>query len=337
MLDLKSLAAKEGEIPLTQFGSGTFAEGVCRAQNLAEEERFSDAASMLSSLITDNTASDWRQMLEARIEILTKWAESGMAGLDEYHRFYLETGPRWFHNRARPIVTLWQIEQLPQVEKHFLLAALLEKKGDVRGQTLALLVIPHLPDVDAASSAKALLAVGTAFHKFGDVWDAKKAWSRVRRQYRTTSTWPKAVFNLGFMEKKQRKYLEAVKYFDEILELSPNDKEPGGNIMAVYRNYSHRSALEISNCYEEMGKYRKALHYTRLAKTRYPYRSWCGTCLASSDGALNKRIANLKDLMTRSYGIWAIVTVLGVLAIAGIRSYQRRKKVSEPNEERLSG
>ena len=142
----------------------------------------------------------------------------------------------------------------------------------------------------------------------GDLGNAEKNWIEVRSSARTSPAWPKAVYNLGLLEMKQANYPKAIAYFNEVLHSDPNDKEPGGSIMQVYRNYSNRSAIQISMCYEKLADYREALHYARLAKNRYPYVSWCGTCLQSANFALNKRIAYLSMCVYR----------MPFLAVAGI-------------------
>jgi len=101
------------------------------------------------------------------------------------------------------------------------------------------------------------------------------------------------MYNLGLGEQKRGNFRQAMKYFDLLLESHPNDKEPGQNIMEVYRNYSHRSALQLSLCYEKIGDLNNALRYARLAKTSYPYHSWCGTCIYLDTREVDKRIAYL--------------------------------------------
>ncbi len=91
--------------------------------------------------------------------------------------------------------------------------------------------------------------------------------------------------------------------------------------MQIYRNYSNRSALQISIAYEKMGDYRKALDYARLAKTRYPYQSWCGTCIQSANVALLKRIAHLS---THVYGL----PVLGAATLLGCFAFWRKLKLA---------
>jgi tetratricopeptide (TPR) repeat protein len=158
-----------------------------------------------------------------------------------------------------------------------------------------------------AQSADALLEAGNTLYMAGDLGNAEKNWIEVRSSARTSPAWPKAVYNLGLLEMNQANYLKAIGYFNEVLQSHPDDKEPGGSIMQVYRNYSNRSVLQVSMCYEKMADYREALHYAWLAKNRYPYVSRCGTCLLSANFALNKRIAYLS---MRVYG-------MPFLAVAG--------------------
>jgi len=159
---------------------------------------------------------------------------------------------------------------------------------------------PSKDDSDGqASYADALLEAGNTLYIAGDLGNAEKNWIEVRGSARTSPAWPKAVYNLGLLEMRQANYPKAIGYFNEVLQSHPNDKEPGGSIMQVYRNYSNRSAIQISMCYEKMDDYREALYYARLAKNRYPYASWCGTCLQSANFALNKRIAYLSMCVYR--------------------------------------
>jgi len=146
---------------------------------------------------------------------------------------------------------------------------------------------------EQVQSANSLLESGNTLYLAGDLRNAETNWVEVRSSLPTSPAWPKAVYNLGLLEMKQANYRKAIGYFNEVLQSHPNDKEPGADIMQVYRNYSNRSALQVSVCYEKMADYRQALHYAWLAKRRYTYLSWCGTCLQSANFALNKRIAYL--------------------------------------------
>ncbi len=147
----------------------------------------------------------------------------------------------------------------------------------------------------------------------GDIEKAEACWRKVRECATATPDWPKAVFNLGLLEYKRSNFRQAIAYFSEVLQAQPNDSEPGGNLMQTNRNYSNRSALAISECYEAMGAYGSALHYARLAKTKYPYYSWCGTCYNNANFALNRRIMYLAVRASRMH-LWGSMLVLGFFA-----------------------
>jgi len=151
---------------------------------------------------------------------------------------------------------------------------------------------------------------GNAAFEAGDISKAEKQWTEIRKCASGTSDWPKAVFNLGLLEYRRNHLRQAITHFDEILQSHPNDREPGGNIMETNRNYSFRSALAISECYETMGEFSSALRYAWLAKTKYRYFSWCGTCYNSANFAVNKRIAYLVVRVSRLH-IWAGMLLLG--------------------------
>jgi outer membrane protein assembly factor BamD (BamD/ComL family) len=102
---------------------------------------------------------------------------------------------------------------------------------------------PKQPD-----PAEALLQSGNDRHAAGDLRQAEKKWLEIRNGGPTSRAWPKAVFNLGMLEREKANYPAAVSYFNDVLQSFPFDEEPGADIMQGYRNYSNRSAVQISVC-----------------------------------------------------------------------------------------
>jgi tetratricopeptide (TPR) repeat protein len=149
------------------------------------------------------------------------------------------------------------------------------------------------PTDQASKKAAQLLRDGNQFYEVGDLKQAEASWLEVQQCYRSSTDWPKAVFNLGLLRYREKRYSEAIAYFNEVLQSHPNDKEPGRSTMETNRNYSHRSAVAISECYEEMGSYWHALRWACLARNSYRYYSWCGTCSQGARLALDRRIAYL--------------------------------------------
>jgi tetratricopeptide (TPR) repeat protein len=158
------------------------------------------------------------------------------------------------------------------------------------------------------------LEEGNVAFEAGDIAKAEARWTEIRECAPSSLEWPKAVFNLGLLEYRRHNFPEAISYFDAVLQSHPNDKEPGGNLMQTNRNYSNRSAMAISECYEAMGQFSPALRYAWLAKTKYRYYSWCGTCISSANFAMNKRIAYLALRVSRLH-ILAGILVVGFIVI----------------------
>lgn len=291
MAQVEKIAAKEGPFPITIDYSDPFATAVCKSENLAEDGKYAEAAEVLSALINGQMASDWKPMLQTRIHILKKWHASGRIELSEYRTFFLETGPQWFHNRARPIAGLWQKEIGPEVERYFLIDALLAARHDSEGQVIVLSAIPDVEGVSKNAAADALLAVGNVLHGSGDPSAAETNWSKVMLRYAGSRAWPEAVFNLGILCKEKKRYTEAIAFFNTLLESKSNDTE-------AYREYSHSSALELSQCYEALNNYTIALKWAREAQTRYPCQFSCGTGLREEKHRNEQRIRELEKKLS---------------------------------------
>ena len=172
---------------------------------------------------------------------------------------------------------------------------------------------------DVKQTSSQLLVQAEA--SFADRRDDRAAalWIEIHDCAPGTPDWWKAVFNLGQLAYDRGDNVRAILLFEELLRSHPDDKEPGGNIMETNRNYSFRSAWMISRSYENIGQYGPALRYAWLAKTRYRYYSWCGTCLNSANLALSRRIAYLMMRASRA-PLWIGVLCLGLM----IRRAKRR-------------
>lgn len=187
---------------------------------------------------------------------------------------------------------------------------------------------PSCPELkEVAGAVSQLLDDGDTAFEAGDMGKAETSWMKVRECASATSDWPKAVFNLGLLEYRRNNHRQAIRYFDEVLQSHPNDKEEGGNLMETNRNYSYRSALAISECYEAMSAFAPALRYAWLAKTKYAFYSWCGTCHNSATFAVNKRIAYLTVRASRVQ-IWGSTLLLGFVALRWKR-FRRGKRQSD--------
>jgi len=132
-----------------------------------------------------------------------------------------------------------------------------------------------------------LLAVGNVLQGSRDLSGAETNWSKVMSRYVGTRAWPEAVFNLGILCKEKKRYVEAIAFFNRLLESKSNDTER-------YRGYAHNSALELSQCYEALNNYTNALKWAREAQTKYPDDPTCGTGFQEERQRNEQRIRELE-------------------------------------------
>jgi tetratricopeptide (TPR) repeat protein len=159
----------------------------------------------------------------------------------------------------------------------------------------------------------------------GDLAAAESAWLEVSKCASQVPSWPKAIYNLGLLKERHGDLAQAIARFHMVLDSHPNDREPGGDLLEVYRNYSYFSALQISNCYSSMGNYRQALDYARLAKYSYRYQTWCGTCRTEAEQSLNLRIAYLTARVDGPY----VLTCVFIGGFVFVRRFSRKGRRSD--------
>jgi len=278
--ELEQKALNQGEIPLQKYGRSEFSQNVTRSQNYAEKGMYGEAADVLDELLEDEMASDWREMLSTRRDILRRWAQTGTVSLPDYRLFYLGTGPAWFGHRIRPIVALWKMDDVDETEKYTLLRGLLRNAGEWEGEQLVLEAVAESGNSTTEEAANAVLDIGNRHYRIEEYEQAESAWLRVRDEYPATAAWARAVFNLGRLSKRNGDFDRAIGFFSSLLHAEVNDLEPGAHIMEAYRNYRPNAQWETGNCLFAQGKYRQALEAYRGTETEYPFQSWCGNALA---------------------------------------------------------
>lgn len=122
----------------------------------------------------------------------------------------------------------------------------------------------------------------TRYFNEGDMDKALEGYLYIVENHPRNELYPRALHNAGYVCFLQRKYQESVDFYTKLLNGGQNELEPlGGGIMAdPYTNFQHRAALQISDCYYELGQYDSALHYLALSDTVYEYISTCGNAYA---------------------------------------------------------
>ena len=125
--------------------------------------------------------------------------------------------------------------------------------------------------------------------------EALKGYQYIVDNHTKNELYPRAYYNVGYINFTQKKYDKAIPIFKEILESNFNEKENlGGGIMAdPYTNYRHRASEILSEIYYEKKIYDTALHYFALSDTTFPYLHFCGNEYASNDVHTALRYADI--------------------------------------------
>lgn len=129
----------------------------------------------------------------------------------------------------------------------------------------------------------------TAFQR-RDFAEAERLYRLVQEDYPATRSWGVAVFNLGCALKLQGRLDEAIQQFLTIFPSRLSDHEPGSHIMELARNYRHKAAVQIADCYELQGSHALAIDWLDQARDKYHDDSGCGNCKEASRMAIECRL-----------------------------------------------
>jgi|GEM_PF-2526542 len=281
-LDCPQLAIEYLQELQQQKGELEFSHTIHLSQAYLETGKYQEAKQLLQSLITKDTADDWKERLNARIEKIDNLIT--IAPDNPFCAPIFRQEFNWCGNRISPIIWTWQCGR--DLEHLNILASLFKSAGDDYGHSLVLNIIAarEFSGTDKSDSANALLELANQAHKAKNYPQAFTLWRQIENDYPDTSAWGKALFNTGIALKEQKQFNAAIQQFEKLLTSKVNDCEPGSDIMEAYRNYRPKAQWEIANCLLAQGKYADALTAYRTSQTKYPFQSWCGTCRASYEG-----------------------------------------------------
>lgn len=297
MLEVAGRAVKEAPPALPDFDN-RLTRLLAQSQGLAEAGRYHEAAQKMRELQNAPPLPD--VILPRYVE---QWTRERLAALRRLEarvdpatlrEFYLESNPRWFKQRWQPIAAAWRAPTSDEITRLRLVADLLGQAEDRRGQRLALLALVETGKLSAAEQADALLVAGNCARADKHDAAAIASWDRVVREHAGTSAWFRALYNRGVTRRSIAAYREAIGDFTQLIAASPPDREPGSTLMVEFRNYSHESALHISDCYEALGDFSHALEWAQLAVEKHRLETNCGNCSASYATEMSQRIARLR-------------------------------------------
>lgn len=148
---------------------------------------------------------------------------------------------------------------------------------------------------DAEACANVLLERGLRFYNAGDYARALSLLQKVCTQFPNSGSYGDAQYAVGLILHKQGKYTEALAEYQKIFDSKVNDQLIDTEKSDDYKNYRHRTALRMSECYEAGQDFARALSYAEMARDRYPYLSYCKNCMRETREALEKRIEMLRQ------------------------------------------
>ena len=131
-----------------------------------------------------------------------------------------------------------------------------------------------------SETADSLLETGNEAYKNEQSAGAIEHWRKVENDFHSTKAWPKAVYNTGIALKEMEKFDEAIEQFEKLLKSDVDDTESGSFVMEVYQNYRPKAQWEIAACLLAKEEYEEALKAYQLCQSKYPFKTWCGTCRA---------------------------------------------------------
>lgn len=95
-------------------------------------------------------------------------------------------------------------------------------------------------------------------------------------------------FMIACVLKEQMQYDEAIAEFGILIDIRSNEKN--ANRKYAYPNDPHSIVLNIADCYRSRGKFDKELEYLLLARDKFKYQSWCGTCREGAHSNLQGKL-----------------------------------------------
>jgi len=117
---------------------------------------------------------------------------------------------------------------------------------------------------------------------------------KVANEYPGAPAWGDAQYTLALIHQREGRNDEAIMEYQKIFPSAVRDHDLDVNKSDDCKNYRHRTALRISECYVAKQDLPTALNYAEAARDKYIYVSYCKNCLRDSQESLARRIADLK-------------------------------------------
>src|SRR5688572_10275525 len=171
--------------------------------------------------------------------------------------------------------------------------------------SVAILIILSAAVITYSQQAKDPFEETNQLHNNRQYSQAVEAYEKLLAETADIPTRAKIIFNLGMTYRMLKDYDRSIESFKEVLAMDVDDREPGGHIMELRRNYRPRSQREIGNTLFAKGDYAEALSAFRTARTKYPMHTGCGTC----QGSIERRNNIIEGIMLEALGRYSKAVV----------------------------
>jgi len=132
--------------------------------------------------------------------------------------------------------------------------------------------------------------------------DYPKALTLLRQvcaEYPDALAYGDAQYSLALVLQQQGKFDEAVAEYGKIFPSKVRDHDLDPEKSDDCKNYRHRAALRIAECYAAKADFTQALSYAEQARDRYTFVSYCKTCLAENKAFVEGRIHELREALAK--------------------------------------
>ncbi len=301
-----------------------FARNLGLAEALVENRQYSQAKKILYRLIEQESSESWNKIVNRYLEGVSGLQDNRQPPLQMRINLFAKQQLGWFKGRLGPI--LWVADDPITYKALETLDLLFKEAHDTHGQKLVWQAMA-VKGADSAQCARALLKLANRAYQEKDSQTAFALWQHVEDHYEGTQAWAEALLKAGSALQELKEYQRAIDTFKKIPPWARRRGVTGAKHSFSSGNYCHYAALEVSKCYEALGRYGEALRFAQQAKSKYPFRSFCGTCQDNHEAKTNKRI---RRLAMRVYGYKILLAVILVFA-AGVYCRFRTRRLNRVN------
>ena len=123
---------------------------------------------------------------------------------------------------------------------------------------------------------------------------------RVCAEFPDTLAWGDAQYTVALVLQQQQKFDEAMAEYQKIFPSKVRDHDLDPEKSEDCKNYRHRAAIGISECFAAKKDFAQALSYAEQARDKYKFDSFCKNCLKENKESMEIRINALRDAVAKT-------------------------------------